>query len=46
MYLMEERIKRKIYNEFTFFLSTNSILKQNLRAYKCEMLFQVTRHLF
>lgn len=45
--LMEERIRRKIYNKFAFFfsLSTSSILKQNLRADECEILFQMTRHL-
>lgn len=43
---MEERIRRKIYNEFAFFfLSTSSILKQNLRADECEMLFQMTRQI-
>lgn len=41
---MEERKRRKIYNELALFLSTSSILNQNLRAYKCETLFKMTRH--
>lgn len=45
-YLVEERIGKKIYNELAFSLSMSSILKQNLRADECEMLFQMTRHLF
>lgn len=34
-YLIEKRIGRKIYRELAFSLSMSSILKQNLRAYKC-----------
>lgn len=40
-YLMEERIRRKVYNELAFFLiGSSSILKQHLRAYKCESYFK------
>lgn len=33
-YLIEERIRKEIYDEFAYSLSMGSILKQNLRAYK------------